>query len=367
MQDMAPSMNGVTDPSAASAPVRLRTMRVIGLLLIAAGLLWLMVTRAPTPSRPDPAALPASATLEPGVATNMTSPALRYGPDWQVSTQGADPAEPGAPWQEPAGVLTFTYRGSVLELALAEGDYWGYLYVTVDGEPANQLAIIRGNVNHQGERAGYKTLLAPELATTDAPVVRWHPVHRAADDGPHEVRVEVWRSWGQMPLRALAVDLPGRQMLPAWPGVALLGVGGWLLALGWAGAAAGWRAPAAVRTAWARRSRGIRPQTISRVAGVGLAIMIVGVMFAIWWLALAGLALLGLAGLLRPSVWLAALLFGLPFYFGVKLPLLPNRAFELIDVGVAGGLLLLLFTLLMRDRMRGPTPRMATAPGPLAC
>ncbi len=71
----------------------------------------------------------------------MTSPALRYGPDWRVSTQGADPAEPGTPWQEPAGVLSFTYSGRVLELALAEGDYWGYLYVTIDGEPANQLAI----------------------------------------------------------------------------------------------------------------------------------------------------------------------------------------------------------------------------------
>ncbi len=357
MQDMVLSTNGVTDPSAARAPVRLRTMRVIGLLLIAAGLLWLMVTRAPTLSRPDPSALPASAMLEPGMATNMTSPALRYGPDWQVSTQGADPAEPGAPWQEPAGVLTFTYRGRVLELALAEGDYWGYLYVTIDGEPANQLAIIRGNVNSQGERAGYKTLLAPELATTGAPVVRWHPVHRAADDGPHEVRIEVWRSWDQTPLRALAVDMQPGATLPAWPGAALLGVGAWLLALGWAGAAAGWRAPAAMRVAWTRRTHGMSPQKIIWLAGIGVAIIVLGLIFAIWWLTLAGLALLGLAGLLRPSVWLAALLFGLPFYFGVKLPLLPNRTFELIDIGIVGGVLLLLFALLMRDPDERPNSR----------
>ncbi len=33
MHDMALSTNGVTDPSAARAPVRLRTMRAIGLLL----------------------------------------------------------------------------------------------------------------------------------------------------------------------------------------------------------------------------------------------------------------------------------------------------------------------------------------------
>ena len=60
MHDMVLSTNGVTDPSAAHAPVRLRTMRAIGLLLVAAGLLWLMVTRTPTLSRPDPSALPAS-------------------------------------------------------------------------------------------------------------------------------------------------------------------------------------------------------------------------------------------------------------------------------------------------------------------
>ncbi len=54
-----------------------------------------------------------------------------------------------------------------------------------------------------------------------------------------------------------------------------------------------------------------------------------------------GRAALGVAGAVRPPLWLAALLMGLPFDYGVKLPLLPNRAFSLIEVGVYGGVVVL--------------------------
>ena len=290
------------------------------------------------------------------MATNMTSPALRYGPDRQVSAQGQIPLTRHA--------LAGTGRRTLFHLSWSRagvgarrGRLLGLSLRNNRRRAGQSTCHIRGNVNSQGERAGYKTLLAPELATTGAPVVRWHPVHRAADDGPHEVRIEVWRSWDQTPLRALAVDMQPGATLPAWPGVALLGVGAWLLALGWAGAAADWRAPAAIRVAWTRRTHGMSPQKIIWLAGIGVAIIVLGLIFAIWWLTLAGLALLGLAGLLRPSVWLAALLFGLPFYFGVKLPLLPNRTFELIDIGIVGGVLLLLFALLMRDPDERPNSR----------
>ncbi len=48
-----------------------------------------------------------------------------------------------------------------------------------------------------------------------------------------------------------------------------------------------------------------------------------------------------MAGIVRPAIWLAALVFALPFYFSIKLPLLPNRAFSIIDLGIYGGLALI--------------------------
>src|SRR5690606_31030913 len=134
---------------------------------------------------------------------------------------------------EPAGDLAFPYTGKTLWLRLAPGDYWGYLYVTVDEQPANMLAKLRGNDDSQGNAAGYMTLLAPERAIDGQPAPIWVPVHRSETDGPHRARVELWRGWGQTPLRGVAVDLPADSAVdaagtqragqaPLWPGVLLL-------------------------------------------------------------------------------------------------------------------------------------------------
>ena len=56
---------------------------------------------------------------------------------------------------------------------------------------------------------------------------------------------------------------------------------------------------------------------------------------------IAGVALIGMAGLLRPALWLAALLFALPAAYAISLPLLPGRALGIIDVGLAGGVAVL--------------------------
>jgi O-antigen ligase len=324
---------------------------VAGGLLLLLGVLWYFIV-GPARQHPvfDAQELTPSATLAPGTLAAMNSPALAYGPGWQVSATGADPAEPPDPWQEPSGTLSFSYTGRELALALAEGDYWGYLYVTVDGEPASRLVNLRGNVDSQGSPAGYKTFLAPELADDGASSVRWQPVHRAPDDGPHQVTVEVWRSWGQTPLRGLAVDaLPGPG-LPRWPAIALMGAGAWLLLLGLRHRVSGLGLPMALRTHWAAWSGAdaVRRAALGcAIAGFGAAS--VGAGLAIWWLCLLGLAFLGSAALIRPAYWVAALMFGLPFYFAVKLPLLPGRSFELIDIGVAGGLALLIFVMLMAE------------------
>ncbi|MFO7634013.1 MAG: O-antigen ligase family protein, partial [Caldilinea sp.] len=286
-----------------------------------------------------------------------------YSPGWQVSASGAVPAEPGDPFSEPAGIVTFTYTGEALWLLLAPGDYWAYLYAAVDGQPANRLAHIAGNTDATGAAAGYTTLLAPELAeTTEEERLRWVEVHRASTQaGEHSVRLEFWRGWGETPLRAVAVDPPKSALhrpderrpqwdAPLWPGVLLTLVGLWLAAI-----ALAWL-PRTQR-AQAIRSPGIAklrlPESTTRriewgaLAG-GAALVGLGTVSDTWPVALLGVGVLGVAGLLRPALWVAALLFALPFAYAVDLPLLPGRAVGIVDAGVLGGAVVVLGHLALR-------------------
>lgn len=270
----------------------------------------------------------------------LVEPRFYYSPDWLVEPAGADPPEPADPWSEPAGVVSFEYAGRDLWLQLAVGDYWGYLYVTVDGEAANHLAIIPGNRNSQGERAGYKTLYAPERQTNTGPAAQWFFIHRAAA-GQHEARIEIWRGWGQRPLRAVAVDPPPRSP-PQWPGALLFVLGIGLGYVAWRGSSA---RPLADRLGEIRKRLTPLQGTLAAlralalpIGALSLLVIATGTVGNFWWLVLTGLAGLGLAALIRPALWPAALLIGLPFYFTYSLPVLPGRALSLIDVGLLGGL-----------------------------
>ena len=329
--------------------LRQRALIVFGILLILGGIVWLWLASSRAPDSTPMISMPtmlAPATVDQltsGDVASMDSPIFNYSPGWQVSAAGADPHEPIDPWAEPAGTLAFKYHGRELALALAEGDYWGYLYVTVDGAPANQLANVSGNGAANGEPAGYKTFYAPELAGDGEPVVRWRAVHAAAGDGPHDVQIEVWRSWGQTPLRGMAVDAQPVSPWPLWPAVALIVAGIWLLVLGVRAFSHDWSRPAWLQSL--RRRLALPPAVEAAApmfASLALIVLIGGTAFELWWLSLAGVGLLAFAALLRPALWIAALLFGLPFYFAQTLPLLPGRAFSLIDVGVFGGIALLI-------------------------
>ncbi len=50
---------------------------------------------------------------------------------------------------------------------------------------------------------------------------------------------------------------------------------------------------------------------------------------------------------MRPALWLAGLLFGLPFYL-LPLPLLPGLSLNLVEVGIYGGVVLVAGQLLFR-------------------
>lgn len=304
---------------------------------------------------PDLTASQPHERLTSGTITAMNSDAIRYiSPStWTVSAEGADPAEPANPWVEPAGTLEFEYTGRELDLLVAVGDYWGYMYVTVDEKPANLLPTIGNNLNLLDETAGYKTFFEPENQPGERPVARWLRVHRMYDhgDAPSAVRIEIWRSWGQIPLRGIAVDAlppePHVRRLPLL--LALLGVMCLLLA-----ATVGVKRAATDTHYFAQRAQYIRTtHTIKRfrsavgprlywlVALLGLATTVVGININLWFVSLCGIGLLALTTPFSLTPWCAVLLFALPFYFGVKIPLFPDRAIDLIDIGVLGGFVLL--------------------------
>ncbi len=329
---------------------RRRLLLLLSLLCAGAGLFVLGLASA----------RPHAVIEEAGVALAMTDPAFAYSPGWRVDDIGADPPEPPDPWNMPAGIITFTYGGGDLALNLALGDYWAYLYVTVDGAPANALPALRGNDNSLGEPAGYRPLYAPELQTDAGPAPTWVTVHRSpAGGGPHTVRVELWRGWGQRPLRGVAVaSQPPLSGLPAWSGAALLAAAAWLAVLGRPIPERMWRGVRRLRPL-AALQEAAQPfvaesghPLLTAAAAAALLCIGLGAGADRWLLTLGGVAFLALAGLARPALWLAALLFGLPFWYEIKLPLLPLRAFSLVDLGVYGGLALLAAHRLLA----GPSP-----------
>ena len=337
-----------------------RILFSLALLLVTAGAVWMV-------SLTDEAAPEADVEivdrLVSGTVASMASSVFAFEGGWHVSAQGADTSEPDQPWSQPSGRLRFQYSGHELALRLALGDYWGYIFVSVDGRPANRLPALRGNLDSQGRLGGYRPLLAPEKHTSEGPASEWVVVHRASSGGPHQVYIEVWRGWGQTVLRGVAVDgLPGGPR-PIWPAVLLALAGGWLAIAGFnalpgavsAGGQSRTGAPDGLLSPFERLVSGVeravarlRPVFLfflpwpvavgSALAGAGM--VGAGALFGSWPLTDAGLVLLGVAGLQHPVLWTGALLFGLPFYLH-PLPILPGRALNLIEIGVYGGLALI--------------------------
>jgi len=319
------------------------------------GLLWLILAYG---WQPEPIPLPTAALqteLTSGSVATMDSPLFEYSPRWIVNASGADTQEPPDPWLEPSGIVKFQYQGQELALQLAIGNYWGYLYVTVDGEPANLLPNIHNNQNSQNQAAGYRTFYAPEKRNADgSPAALWIPVHRSTTEGLHDVEVEIWRSWGQVPLRGVAVDGLSKAPRPLWPGVAFLIGAVWLWLLGY-----GTRTSADERgfqpsedgTRTSADERRFYPSSFNLYPFIALcaaALLIIGIVNKQWIFSLSGYGLLAIAALWQPALWTAMIFFSLPFYFAYDLPLLPNRSFNLIEMGILGGLAVIVGRELLR-------------------
>ncbi|MEZ4718325.1 MAG: hypothetical protein R2851_19870 [Caldilineaceae bacterium] len=223
-----------------------------------------------------------------------------------MGAAGADPSEPADPWREPAGTVSFAYTGRELALQLAPGAYWGYLFVTVDGAPAN----VAGHHRQRGQSRRPGRLHYVVRARRDH---RRRPLGRRAAQRCGPARRRQSTPGARRDLAQLGTDAAagrGHRSLPpaappAWPGVLLL-VSGLLCVL------AAW--------AWRPMSQAVRPTALAQLANVagakyagdwarrlalgGGALTVLGALLGLWWLTLAGVGLLALAGLLRPVLWL---------------------------------------------------------------
>ncbi|MEJ2211580.1 MAG: hypothetical protein P8129_21445 [Anaerolineae bacterium] len=238
----------------------------------------------------------------------------QYSGRWRVTSQAADVGASG-------DRLTIRFWGSRLDLAVHRGDYRAFLFVTVDGRPANALP-------HDGEGQAY--------------VVLYDPLHRAdtvtlargLSPGEHVAEIVADRGWGQWAIGGWGVAGP-ETALPAWLPP--------LLALAAAGAGAGALAAAGARPTTRTRPLDWRLLTwlklvLARAGDVdeGLVLVLVSLLalgaltVPGTLLSLAGLALLALALFLWPGAGLPLVAFSLPFY-QVGKPLL-GKVFSPVEI-----------------------------------
>ena len=124
--------------------------------------------------------------------------------DWEFSELGADPSQAGTER------VTIPFAGTDLSLRVRRGDYRGYFFVSVDGEPANRLP--------REERGAYVVLTSPDYA----PRIITIPVAAGLDDGPHQAVVVAERGWDQWPLVGWSVSRTPDTTVYRW---ALVGLG----------------------------------------------------------------------------------------------------------------------------------------------
>ena len=139
-------------------------------------------------------------------------PSGRYTGRWRVTPLGADVGASG-------DRLAIRFQGSRLDLAVRRGDYRAFLFVTVDGQPANALP-------RDGQGRAYVALYDPLHGAETVTLARGLSL------GEHVAEIVAERGWGQWAIGGWRVawqDATLPNWLPSFR--ALVAVGAFLLSL----------------------------------------------------------------------------------------------------------------------------------------
>jgi O-antigen ligase len=256
----------------------------------------------------------------PPVAYAGTYPAdhytAQYQGAWRWSPLGADIGQDG-------DRLTIPFKGTRLDLTVRRGDFLGYFYITIDGQPANRLPR-----DDQGR--SYLILHDPLYGTETVTLSAGLP------DTTHEAVIVAQGGWGQWAIVGWTVA----REASVWPyrvALSLIGLGG-LLVL--------WRLLALVAIRGRRESvRSLLVACCSRLGDYavgyrslsgGLQLALTAIAAAVFyfspWLPLSLLSLLCLAVLvwLRLDLGLALVAFCVPFFLQPKHIL--GRSFSMVEI-----------------------------------
>ncbi len=154
-------------------------------------------TRFPVQPAPLLNAINSSYSNSPAFPGNYPAqhPAASYVGDWEFSDLGADIPE----HTYDQARIEFGFQGTELGLKVRRGDYRGYLYVEVDGQPANLLP--------RDDRGAYLVLTAPRL---EPEVVTLPVASGLSPDQIHTAVIRPERGWDQWVVAGFSV---GRRTL----------------------------------------------------------------------------------------------------------------------------------------------------------
>ncbi|MBE7551058.1 MAG: O-antigen ligase family protein [Anaerolineales bacterium] len=230
-------------------------------------------------------------------------PTGHYGPGWRFAQTQAD-----IPHHEPR-TLTIPFAGTRLDLTVNRGPYRGYLWVQIDGQPANALPQ-----DNQGR--SYVVLYDPLRESEPVTLAQ----HLAS--GPHEAIIEAEGGWGQWAIGGWTVynESDTRTAQIGFTAASIVAVLSGVICLAWL--IQNPAAPLKLVWAWAE----ILVALYAILGERGQVVLTFGLALAFYltpgWGALVWLSLLVLALLVRPDLGLALVAFSLSFFQAYKqLPL----------------------------------------------
>ncbi len=217
-------------------------------------------------------------------------PSGQYEGDWRVTPSGADIGSDG-------DLLTISFHGTRLDLSVRRGSYRAFLFVSVDGEPANALPLDTG-------RQAYVVLYDP-LHQVDTVTLA-----QGLSDGYHVAQIEAERGWGQWAILGWTVT---RERPRSFPWLCAVFAIGTVLAMGvaiWVS----WpdhRRLVSWMSALVRRYYALDERiALSATAAAAIGLYVMDGTLPV----LVVLGILAVLLLLRPEMGLPIIAFSLPFY-----------------------------------------------------